>query len=66
MKDWKDMFELQRFAEGGAEGGAGDGAAGAADAAQTGVTEADAVPQSRRRAKSNPLANVRFGIHIKR
>lgn len=62
MKDWKDMFELQRFAEGGAEGGAGDGAAGAADAAQTGVTEADAAPQSRRRAKSNPLANVRYGI----
>ena len=63
MNDWYYMIDLQRFAEGGAgDGGAGAGDAGAAGAAQTGVTEADAAPQSRRRAKSNPLANVRFGI----
>lgn len=58
MENWYDLIGLQRFAEGGAEGGAGEGDAGA----QTGVTEADAAPQSRRRARSNPLANVRFGI----
>lgn len=63
MNDWYYMIDLQRFAEGGAgDGGAGAGDAGAAGAAQTGVTEADAAPQNRRRAKSNPLANVRFGI----
>lgn len=63
MNDWYSIFELQRFAEGGAgDGGAAAGEAGAAEAAQTGVTGADAAPQSRRRAKSNPLANVRFGI----
>ena len=63
MKDWYSIFELQRFAEGGAgDGGAAAGDAGAAGAAHTGVTEADAAPQSRRRAKSNPLANVRYGI----
>ena len=63
MKDWYSIFNLQRFAEGGAgDGGAAAGDAGAAGAAQTGVTEADAAPQMRRRAKSNPLANVRYGI----
>ena len=56
MKDW--YLDLQRFAEGGE--GAGDG--GAEGAADAGVTGVDAAPQPRRRAKSNPLANVKFGI----
>ena len=58
MKDWYSIFTLQRFAEGG--DGAGNG--GAEGAADTGVTGADAAPQPRRRAKSNPLADVKFGI----
>ncbi len=56
MRDWYHIYDLQRFAEGAGDG-AGDGAEG-----QTGVTGADAAPQPRRRAKENPLANVRFGI----
>ena len=52
------MISLQVFAEGGA-GGAAGGAEGGAEG--QGVTAAAALPQ-RKGAKSNPLANVRYGI----
>ena len=52
------MLSLQLFAEGGSAGaGAGDGGT----AAGQGVTEAAALPQTKG-AKSNPLANVKYGI----
>lgn len=51
------MLNLQLFAEGAA--GAGDG--GTASATQ-GVTEAAALPQQRKGVKSNPLADVKYGI----
>ena len=52
------MLNLQLFAEGGAAGaGAGDGGT----AQGQGVTEAAALPQTKG-AKSNPLANVKYGI----
>lgn len=59
MKDiLKDMLDLQFFAEG--AGGAGDGGADAG--AEAGVNQvADAAPQNRR-ARRNPLADVKFGI----
>ena len=52
------MISLQVFAEGGA-GGAAGGAEGGAEG--QGVTAAAALPQ-RKGAKSNPLANVKYGI----
>ena len=51
------MLSLQVFAEGGAGGAAGDGGA----AQGQGVTAAAALPQMKG-AKSNPLANVKYGI----
>lgn len=64
MKEfWEQIFDLQRFADGGA--GAGDGGAAAGEAGTgetTGVNEGtDAAPRTRR-AKRNPLADVKFGI----
>lgn len=66
MKETKTMgimFDLQYFAEG--AGGAGEGGAaagGAGQNAETGVNEGtDAAPRTRR-AKRNPLADVKFGI----
>ena len=50
------QLNLQLFAEGAGEGGVGTGAEGA-----TGVTEANAVPQTKKGVKSNPLANVVYG-----
>ena len=52
------MLNLQLFAEGGAAAGTG-GDGGTAEG--QGVTEAAAVPQ-KKGAKSNPLANVKYGI----
>lgn len=54
--DFIPMLSLQLFAEGGA-GAAGDGGA----AQGQGVTAAAALPQMKG-AKSNPLANVKYGI----
>lgn len=54
--DFIPMLSLQVFAEGGA-GAAGDGGA----AQGQGVTAAAALPQMKG-AKSNPLANVKYGI----
>lgn len=51
------MLSLQIFAEGAAGAGAGDGGT----AQGQGVTEAAAVPQTKG-AKSNPLADVKYGI----
>lgn len=51
------MFSLQLFADGAA--GAGDGDGGTAQG--QGVTEAAALPQTKG-AKSNPLADVKYGI----
>lgn len=55
------MLSLQIFADGsaGGTGGAGDGGSGTAQG--TGVTGAAAAPQMKG-AKSNPLANVKYGI----
>ena len=50
------QLNLQLFAEGAGAGGVGTGAEGA-----TGVTEANAVPQTKKGVKSNPLANVVYG-----
>jgi transposase-like protein len=51
-------LNLQLFAEGSAgTGGVGTGAEGA-----TSVTETNAVSQSKKGVKSNPLANVKYGI----
>ena len=49
-------LNLQLFAEGAGAGGVGTGAEGA-----TGVTGADAVPQTKKGVKSNPLADVVYG-----
>ena len=59
FKNFIPMLSLQIFAEGagGAAAGAGDG--GTAEG--QGVTEAAALPQTKG-AKSNPLANVKYGI----
>ena len=59
FKTFIPMLSLQIFAEGagGAAAGAGDG--GTAEG--QGVTEAAALPQTKG-AKSNPLANVKYGI----
>ena len=59
FKTFIPMLSLQIFAEGagGAAAGAGDG--GTAEG--KGVTEAAALPQTKG-AKSNPLANVKYGI----
>ena len=51
------MLSLQLFAEGAAGAGAGDGGT----AQGQGVTEAAALPQTKG-AKSNPLAEVKYGI----
>lgn len=51
------MLNLQLFADGGAAAGAGDGGT----AQGQGVTEAAALPQ-RKGVKSDPLANVKYGI----
>ena len=53
------MLNLQLFAEG--AGGTGAGAGGGGTAEGQGVTEAAALPQTKG-AKSNPLANVKYGI----
>ena len=50
-------LNLQLFAEGAGSAGVGTGAEGA-----QGVTEAAAVPQTKKGVKSNPLANVKYGI----
>jgi hypothetical protein len=51
-------LNLQLFAEGaGSVGGVGTGAEGT-----QGVTEAAALPQTKKGVKSNPLANVKYGI----
>ena len=58
FKTFIPMLSLQVFAEGGSAGaGAGDGGT----AQGQGVTEAAALPQTKG-AKSNPLANVKYGI----
>ena len=49
-------LNLQLFAEGAGSTGSGTGAEGA-----TGVTEANAVPQTKKGVKSNPLAEVVYG-----
>lgn len=49
-------LNLQLFAEGAGAGGVGTGAEGS-----TGVTEANAVPQTKKGVKSNPLADVVYG-----
>jgi hypothetical protein len=49
-------LNLQLFAEGAGAGGVGTGAEGA-----TGVTETNAVSQTKKGVKSNPLANVVYG-----
>lgn len=54
------MLNLQLFAEGGA-GAAGAGAGDGGTAEGQGVTAAAALPQ-RKGAKTNPLANVKYGI----
>ena len=56
-KTFIPMLSLQLFADGGAGAGAGDG--GTAEG--QGVTEAAALPQTKG-VKSNPLANVKYGI----
>ena len=56
-KTFIHMLSLQLFADGGAGAGAGDG--GTADG--QGVTAAAALPQTKG-VKSNPLANVKYGI----
>ena len=53
------MLNLQLFAEG--AGGTGAGAGDGGTAQGQGVTEAAALPQTKG-AKSNPLANVKYGI----
>ena len=53
------MLNLQLFAEG--AGGTGAGAGDGGTAQRQGVTEAAALPQTKG-AKSNPLANVKYGI----
>ena len=53
------MLSLQLFAEG--AGGAGAGAGDGGTAQGQGATEAAALPQTKG-AKSNPLANVKYGI----
>ncbi len=53
------MLNLQLFAEGAGGTGAGAGDGGTAEG--QGVTEAAALPQTKG-AKSNPLANVKYGI----
>ena len=53
------MLSLQVFADGGGAAGAGAGDGGTAQG--QGVTEAAALPQ-RKGAKSNPLADVKYGI----
>ena len=53
------MLSLQLFAEG--AGGTGAGAGDGGTAQGQGVTEAAALPQTKG-AKSNPLANVKYGI----
>jgi hypothetical protein len=49
-------LNLQLFAEGAGDGGSGTGAEGA-----TGVTATNAVSQTKKGVKSNPLANVVYG-----
>ena len=56
-KSFIPMLNLQLFADGGAGAGAGDG--GTAEG--QGVTGAAALPQTKG-VKSNPLANVKYGI----
>lgn len=56
-KSFIPMLSLQLFADGGAGAGAGDG--GTAEG--QGVTGAAALPQTKG-VKSNPLANVKYGI----
>lgn len=53
------VLNLQLFADGGSASGAGAGDGGTAQG--QGVTEAAALPQ-RKGAKSNPLADVKYGI----
>ena len=55
-KSFFQQLNLQLFAEGAGAGGAGTGAEGA-----TGVTGTDAVSQTKKGVKSNPLANVVYG-----
>lgn len=58
----KYYFNLQLFAEGGAAGGAaGNGNAGAGTEGTTGAEQSQAAAVTSRRAKENPLANVRYG-----
>ncbi len=54
-------LDLQLFAEGGAGGAAGAGAGDGGTAQGQGVTAAAALPQTKG-AKSNPLADVKYGI----
>lgn len=57
-----NFFDLQLFAEGGAAGGeAGNGNAGAGAEGTTGAEKSQAAAVTSRRAKENPLANVRYG-----
>ena len=55
-KSFFQQLNLQLFAEGAGAGGVGTGAEGA-----TGVTGTDAVSQTKKGVKSNPLANVVYG-----
>ena len=59
FKTFIPMLSLQLFAEG--AGGAGAGAGDGGTAQGQGATEAAALPQTTG-AKSNPLANVKYGI----
>ena len=59
FKTFIPMLSLQLFAEG--AGGAGAGAGDGGTAQGQGATEAAALPQTKG-AKSNPLANVKYGI----
>ena len=57
-----NFFDLQLFAEGGAAGGAaGNGNAGAGAEGTAGAEQSQAAAVTSRRAKENPLANVRYG-----
>ena len=57
-----NFFDLQLFAEGGAAGGTtGNGNAGAGAEGTTGAEQSQAAAVTSRRAKENPLANVRYG-----
>lgn len=55
-------LDLQLFAEGAGGTGAGGAGVGTGAEGSTSVTEGNALPQSKRGVKNNPLADVKYGI----